>query len=144
MDNWQSTMRRRVSVHEQYSNITPWQTGETSDIVYQDETSTLTKLLMDRQYLHRSIWEGRSPNYFIEVKTTLRSLETPFFCSQKQFDMMENLQLEEEASDGIYLIARVYNLGASGIGLKLYLDPATLRKQDRLKFKADVYRVTPI
>jgi hypothetical protein len=132
-----------VSIHEEYASITPWRFGETADIVYQDCNSILTNILVAKGYLEQSSWEGCSPRYYIEVKTTIGMLEAPFFCSQKQFDMMERMQLNEESSENIYLVARVFTLGTSGTGLKLYVDPATLRKQERLKFKADVYHVTP-
>jgi hypothetical protein len=43
----------------------------------------------------------------------------------------------------IYLIARVFSLGTGGMGLRLYVDPASLQDQGDLKFRADKYAVTP-
>ena len=57
---------------------------------------------------------------------------------------MEQMQLPDLGpSDNVYLIARVFGLGNSKIGLHLYLDPAKLRREERLKFVADKYFVTP-
>jgi hypothetical protein len=137
-------MRHRVSMLEQYANITRWGAEETTDIVYQDRDSTFTRMLIDKGYLERSKWQGLSPTYGIEVKTTIHSLEEPFYCSQKQVDLMESMELDNEPSSQVYIVARVFKLAASGIGLKLYLDPTSLRKQERLRFKADQYRVTPV
>lgn len=78
------------------------------------------------------------------MKTTIGLLDTPFFCSQEQFDMMGEMRLNDEPSECVYIIARVFRLGSSGFGLKLYMDPATLREEKRLKFKANVYQVTPV
>ena len=44
----------------------------------------------------------------------------------------------------VYLFARVYSLGYSGMGLKLYLDPARLRLDGELEFRAEKYTVTPV
>ncbi|KAF2188895.1 hypothetical protein K469DRAFT_748131 [Zopfia rhizophila CBS 207.26] len=143
-ENWQSKIRAYVSVHEDYQNISNWPGRETADIVYRDRTSCLTRLLIEKGYLGESIWEGCTPTYYIEVKTTTSFLETPFFCSQAQYDRMERTQLDNDApSDEIYLIARVFWLGDSGMGLKLYVDPATLRRDRELYFMTDKYSVTP-
>jgi hypothetical protein len=46
-------------------------------------------------------------------------------------------------SNDVYLFARVFSSGGSGMGLKLYLDSATLRQDGGLVFKTDGYSVTP-
>jgi Domain of unknown function (DUF3883) len=133
-----------VSVHDEYANISPWNSYETTDIVYEDSAGILTSLLCQKGYLERSKWDGRSLTYYIEVKTTIGRCETPFYCSQNQFDMMEKMQLVENVSDCVYLIARVFNVGTSGTGLQIHVDPATLRQQGRLEFFADEYKVKSV
>lgn len=143
--NWQSTIRDRVALHEHYQDITTYPGHETADIVYNDQRSALTGLLIERGYLRSTLWSGRSPKYYIEVKTTTGSQDTPFYCSQNQYEMMESMRLDETSSfNEIYLIARVFSLGNWGMGLKLYLDPAVLRKERKLEFRADKYTVTPL
>ncbi|KAH8800361.1 hypothetical protein F5884DRAFT_891279 [Xylogone sp. PMI_703] len=140
--NWQSTISYRVAVHERYHDLERWSGPETADIVYEDQNSFLTELLIERGYLENAIWGGHSPRYYIEVKTTTGSLETPFFCSQLQYEQMERMQLNGAANE-VYLIMRVFSLGVSGMGLKVYMDPATLRRDRGLIFKTDKYAVTP-
>ncbi|KAF1816496.1 hypothetical protein P152DRAFT_428616 [Eremomyces bilateralis CBS 781.70] len=143
--NWQSTIRGRAKVHKRYSDIQNWAGSETADIVYQDRDCTLTKLLVEKGYLRADVWADHSPEYYIEVKTTVSTLKTPFYCSQLQYDRMETMRLVGNiASDKIYLVARVFALGDSGMGLKLYLDPATLRSERQLDFRAEKYSVTPL
>jgi hypothetical protein len=52
------------------------------------------------------------------------------------------LPISEPANE-VYLFARVYSLGYSGMGLKLYLDPAQLWLDGELEFRAEKYTVTP-
>ncbi|KAK7736974.1 hypothetical protein SLS53_006729 [Cytospora paraplurivora] len=83
--NWQSNMRKYARVHPEYANMDPWTGRETSDITYSDENGALTKSLILGDYLDRETWSGRHPKYFIEVKTTQSSCETPFFMSKAQY-----------------------------------------------------------
>lgn len=55
---------------------------------------------------------------------------------------MESTQLAEDC-DKIYIIARVYYLGKPEMGVKLYVDPASLRQKGKLIFRADKYSVVP-
>ncbi|KAF2667223.1 hypothetical protein BT63DRAFT_481662 [Microthyrium microscopicum] len=145
LDNWQSTIRHRVNVHDKYRDLVRWSGRETADIVYRDEANKLTAMLISKGYLSREKWVDRTPTYYLEVKTTTGPLEQPFFCSQNQYDRMEKLELSEDRIDGeIYLIVRVFSSGETRMGLKLYLDPATLRKKHELTFVSDRYAVTPL
>ncbi|KAF2499755.1 hypothetical protein BU16DRAFT_504059 [Lophium mytilinum] len=140
--NWQSTIRHRVAVHERYHGLLRWIGSETADIVYLDRESTLTNLLIATGYLQASTWRHKTPEYYIEVKTTTGLLDTPFYCSQAQYDRMEDMKfLATFSSEKVYLVARVFSLGSSRMGLKLYMDPAEKRE---LEFKTDKYSVTPI
>jgi hypothetical protein len=44
----------------------------------------------------------------------------------------------------VYVIFRVYNLGRADMGLKIYLDPETLRFDNRLSFTAETWSVVPV
>ena len=124
--------------------MSPWPGREKTDIVYEDESSVLTSLLIQKGYLHPSTWEGRSPTYYIEVKTTPNEMSHPFFCSQQQYDVMESMQLSFDSyMQRVYVIARVFRLGGNRMGIKLYVDPASLRSSKELAFNADKYSVTP-
>lgn len=52
---------------------------------------------------------------------------------------MKDLTSEES----IYMIFRVFNMGNSSIGVRIYMDPARLEQEGLLKFTADRWTVTP-
>ncbi|EQB58063.1 hypothetical protein CGLO_01742 [Colletotrichum gloeosporioides Cg-14] len=142
-DNWQSNIRRYVTVHPDYALMEPWSGRETSDIVYEDVSKQLTSLLVRQGYLEtRWLSRPRGPKYFIEVKTTTMSCETAFYMSKAQYQRMRN-NLVTDDSDTMYVIFRVYNLGQKDIGLKVYVDPETLRLAGRLKFTGETWSVVP-
>lgn len=82
-DNWQSTIRRHVTDHADYSDMDPWTGLETADITYNDTEGDFTKLLVINKYLDE-IWVGAKPMYFLEVKTTTKECNTRFFVSKSQ------------------------------------------------------------
>ncbi|KAF5878202.1 uncharacterized protein Bfra_000367 [Botrytis fragariae] len=147
LGNWRSTIRHRVTVHDDYKDMPRWCGSETSDIVYEDREKMLTSLLITNNYFHieelARLRFASSPTYYIEVTTTPGPLDNAFYCSQGQFDRMESMKLQsDQPVNEVCLVARVFNLGASGMGFKLYVDPAGLRRKGQLKFTADKYVVT--
>jgi hypothetical protein len=43
----------------------------------------------------------------------------------------------------VYVIFRVHNLGKENMGVRIYLDPESLRVQGQLEFSAESYSVVP-
>ncbi|GFF84697.1 conserved hypothetical protein [Aspergillus udagawae] len=84
-DNWQSTIRKYVNLHEDYTDLEPWNGRETADITYSDREGTLTALLINKGYLDAT-WTGARPHYLLEIKTTTSSWETPFYMSKYQYE----------------------------------------------------------
>lgn len=78
-------MRRYVTVHPDYATMDPWTGRETSDITYTDTGGVLTDVLIRNHYLKRRRWAGKTPKYFIEVKTTTSSCDAPFYMSNAQY-----------------------------------------------------------
>jgi hypothetical protein len=145
LDQWQSTIRGRVNVHGNYGDLRNWIGGETADIVYHDQHSSLTEKLISQGYLDGTVWINRTPTYYIEVKSTLGAMETQFYCSHSQVNRMNGMRLSASnpGSNDIYLIIRVFSLGSMiGTGFKIYFDPDTLRERGELVFKSDKYIVT--
>jgi hypothetical protein len=56
--------------------------------------------------------------------------------------MRDNI-LDGENTHTIYVIFRVYNLGRDNMGLKIYLDPATLSDSGALQFTAEGWSAVP-
>lgn len=76
-------------MHPRYSNMPPWpHRRETSDIVYDDINSRLTRLLIQAGYLDENIWADAEPQYLIEVKTTTGDCGDRFFLSSNQYRMV--------------------------------------------------------
>lgn len=57
--------------------------------------------------------------------------------------MRNNVISDGAVRDVIYVIFRVYNLGSNDMGVKVYLDPETLRLSEQLSFTADTWSVVP-
>jgi len=90
-DNWQSTIRRHVKVHEDYNDMEAWKGAETADITYDDKKGELTKLLVGNGYLD-NVWIDAKPKYYLEVKTTIKECGTKFFVSKSQYQRVRGLR----------------------------------------------------
>jgi hypothetical protein len=145
LNNWQSRIRSTVRDHGDYAGIEDYPISkETADIIFDDCDGKFTALMIDGGYLPSELWQGRSPTYWIEVKTTTSRCETPFIVGPDQFDFMEAKRLPGVGvSDEVLLLVRVYKLGQAGMGLKLYLDPRKSGNGCELSFHADEYKVVP-
>lgn len=50
---------------------------------------------------------------------------------------------EDRPATEVYIILRVFNLGKSNMGMRLYVDPATMADSGELIFEAESYTVAP-
>jgi len=75
-----------VNTHPSYKNLTAYPGPETSDIQYRDDTGKLTVKLIVDGYLPYETWSGRTPMYYLDVKTTATECNSPFFMSGRQCD----------------------------------------------------------
>ncbi|KAG7135922.1 hypothetical protein HYQ45_006378 [Verticillium longisporum] len=105
-DNWQSTIRRYVTLHPDYQDMPPWNGRETADMTYQDVRGELTKWLKDHGYLDGEGWRGARPKYYIEVKTTTGPHNTPFYMSKAQYQRMQDIH-NARGNDEVYMILRI-------------------------------------
>ncbi|KAK4695759.1 hypothetical protein P7C71_g2041, partial [Lecanoromycetidae sp. Uapishka_2] len=145
-ENWKSTVRKEVCVHEKYANMGPWIGAETADITYEDEGDyALTNLLINHGYSLGDYLEyGARLKYYLEVKTTLKGCETRFYMSKAQYQRMQRMALSpNRQSTEVYIILRVFNLGQENMGMRLYVDPANLERNGELIFEAESYTVKP-
>jgi hypothetical protein len=84
--NWTSTIRKEVLVHPEYRAMGAWPgRHETSDLLYGDAWSMLTRHLINAGYLDENVWAGATPEYLIEVKTTPGNFDDRFYISSNQF-----------------------------------------------------------
>lgn len=146
-DNWQSTIRKYAQAHPEYADLTPWGGTETSDIVYDDVSGVFTTLLIEKRYLSGTNWEGKTPKYYIEVKSTTDQCSTPFFVSDGQLDRMQRTSNGPSGNSNqseIYAVFRVFNLGKDSMGLRIYIDPEEQRKAGKLRFTTDKWVVVPM
>ncbi|KAI1009088.1 hypothetical protein LB504_003135 [Fusarium proliferatum] len=88
-DNWQSQMRKFITIHPDYSDMLPWTAQETADIVYYDRKRILTNHLADKGYLDKTAWQNKKPLFLIEVKSTTGHNRTPFYMSKRQYQRVD-------------------------------------------------------
>ncbi|EHA18945.1 hypothetical protein ASPNIDRAFT_187731 [Aspergillus niger ATCC 1015] len=84
-DNWQSVIRKFVTILPEYSDMTAWYGRETADITYDDHDGVLTSLFIDKGYLRDDVWRGKTPRFYMEVKSSTADHRTPFFMSKYQY-----------------------------------------------------------
>ena len=84
--NWKSEIRDRVNVHADYRSLEPYTyRGAVADLDYQDHSGKLTQFLIEKGLLVQDVWNKKTPQYYIEVKTTTSSnWQEPFFMSKAQ------------------------------------------------------------
>lgn len=164
IDNWQSKIRQYANIHANYIGLRNWDVKETSDIVYNDVKGVFTTFLIDKGYLSKAGWQGRTPKYYIEVKTTTEQCKKPFFVSKGQFKRVSTMlpmrfsgillisPKMRESTNGasgnqnqsvIYTVFRVYNLGKNTTALKIYIDPEEHRRTNTLRFSEEGWTVVP-
>ncbi|KAL3264491.1 hypothetical protein ABHI18_000706 [Aspergillus niger] len=145
-DNWQSVIRKFVTILPEYSDMTAWHGRETADITYDDHDGVLTSLFIDKGYLRDDVWRGKTPRFYMEVKSSTADNRTPFFMSKYQYRRMQEMSnggTQSDNMDTIYVIFRVYNLGQQGMRVKVYVDPETMRVREELLFTAEGWSVVP-
>jgi hypothetical protein len=154
-----------VSVHADYAKLLNWDEQETSDIVYDDYLGVFTTFLIDKGYLSEASWQGKTPKYYIEVKSTTEQCKTPLFMSRGQFKRVSTVRprrfsatllistkmqrstngaLGNQSQGVIYAIFRVYNLGKSKTAVKIYVDPEEHRRTKMLRFSTEKWTVVPL
>ncbi|KAH6876838.1 hypothetical protein B0T10DRAFT_497374, partial [Thelonectria olida] len=148
-NNWKSTIRSYVTGHPDYNDMSPWNGRETADITYQDVSGALTSLLADAG--HMDTWDAdrvrqARPEFFIEVKSTTGPFETPFYMSKAQYRRMQGYSQSRAGAaasfDRVYVIFRVYNVGQDSIGVKVLVDPESMRGRE-LAFTAETWSIVP-
>ncbi|KAF7631517.1 hypothetical protein AFLA_012373 [Aspergillus flavus NRRL3357] len=145
-ENWQSTIRKYVRLHEDYTDLEPWGGRETADLVYTDSEGTLTSFLVAKDYLSSERWAGKRPRFYLEVKSTTSTCETPFYMSKYQYERMQTFSEDESESsepDAIYIIFRVFNIGTDSVSMRVYVDPERMRRRRHLVFTAETWSIVP-
>ncbi|KAH6667494.1 hypothetical protein B0J14DRAFT_567496 [Halenospora varia] len=130
LENWQSNIRPRVSVHPSYVGVEAWHSAESADITYDDSSGAFTNLLIGNGYLDSVIWKDQTPKYFFEVKTTTMECGTTIFLGRDQYDRMQRMKLtNRKSSEEVYCILRVFKIDTTDLDLKIYIDPAGMQEK---------------
>ncbi|KAL3476148.1 hypothetical protein BJX99DRAFT_270598 [Aspergillus californicus] len=143
--NWQSTIRKYASIHEDYADLLPWSGRETADIRYTDTEGVFTSLLITKGYLSES-WAGKTPEYYLEVKSTTSSVDTRFFMSDSQYHRMHTIgdtMSDSGNKSAVYVIFRVFNVGTGSTSLQVYVNPGLMEQRNELTFTAENWSVVP-
>ncbi|PVH80366.1 hypothetical protein DL98DRAFT_628772 [Cadophora sp. DSE1049] len=138
-ENWASTIRHEVTVHEKYRDMAPWTSRETADITYDDDNGAFTSILVDKGYLEE-YWRGSTPQYFIEIKTTTGDCNDRFFLSNSQYARMQRYTIPPGGTvPQVYIICRVFNLGKESLNVTIYVYPEAHRRSGDLVFEAQTW-----
>jgi hypothetical protein len=85
-EHWKSSIRNLVRQHHpRFVDWPEWTETETADIVFPDRRGALTDLLIESGYLEYAAWYNKTPNYLIEVKSTMSNRNKEFYMSKEQF-----------------------------------------------------------
>ncbi|KNG81405.1 hypothetical protein ANOM_010513, partial [Aspergillus nomiae NRRL 13137] len=125
-ESWQSTIRQYIQLHEDYIDLQPW--------------------CGPKGYLSSEMWAGKRPRFYLEVKSTTSSCETPFYMSKYQYERMQSFSGGASGSGGsenIYIIFRVFNIGTNSVAMKVYVDPERMRTNQHLLFTAENWSIVP-
>lgn len=60
-----------------------------------------------------------------------------------QMERTTNGPRGDQNQTAVYALFRVFNLGRSSMGLKIYIDPAEQRRARKLTFTSEKYAVVP-
>ncbi|KAB8229009.1 uncharacterized protein BDW43DRAFT_289566 [Aspergillus alliaceus] len=145
-ENWQSTIRQYIQLHEDYIDLQPWCGRETADLVYTDSEGIMTSFLIAKGYLSSELWAGKRPRFYLEVKSTTSSCETPFYMSKYQYERMQSSSEDASGTGGserIYIIFRVFNIGTNSVAMKVFVDPESMRRSRHLLFTAETWSIVP-
>ncbi|KAJ4286393.1 hypothetical protein N0V88_008016 [Collariella sp. IMI 366227] len=109
-------------------------------------SGVLTSILISKGHLPSARWQGKTPNYYIEVKASTLDCNTQFFVTQffvsgYQYQKMKEVTLKDDTA---YIIFRVYNMYTRDINVRLYMDPTQLEQEGKLRFWTDEYKVTRV
>lgn len=161
-DNWTSRIKGLVKVHPDYESMKLWNGfEELADLEYHDTTGVFTKFMTEKGHLPRAQWEGKTPTYYFEVKSTPRACDAEFYMGGAQYQkarpayisalcfsvLTSNLvslgltwvrfQMTTLCTDDkIYIIFRVFEMFEDKINCKLYVNPPELERQGKLEFLA--------
>ncbi|KAK0706087.1 hypothetical protein B0T26DRAFT_755619 [Lasiosphaeria miniovina] len=136
-ENWTSNIRKHAAVHPDHQSMPHWRGREKADFEYQDVDGAFTDLLIYKGYLASATWQGRTPKYHFEVKSTPLLCNAPFFMSSAQYNKMKKLATD----DSVYIIFRVFNLYKAEVDVRLYVDPVQMEADGLLEFSIDKYTV---
>ncbi|KAK0611985.1 hypothetical protein B0T14DRAFT_531382 [Immersiella caudata] len=101
--NWTSNIKQQVKIHPDYETMVSWGGGvEVSDLQYSDTSGLFTALLIEKGHLSSAKWAGKRPHYYLEVKSTPRSCNEPFYMSGSQYKKVKFLRNPSFAALGTY------------------------------------------
>ncbi|KAK1761584.1 hypothetical protein QBC47DRAFT_409582 [Echria macrotheca] len=137
--NWTSNIKKQVTVHPDYEGMGSWGGGaELSDLQYTDRSGIFTDLLVRTGHLSDN-WAGKRPSYYLEVKSTPRTCDEPFYMSGLQYKKMT--ELCTDGDEKVYIIFRVFDMFSDRVNVKLYVNPVELERRGVLDFSTDTYTV---
>lgn len=144
---WTSELRHHVQ------GFMPWTPEDPtelySDFTVRDRNGVLANWMLANKIQIPPGWEPADFRYHIEVKSTTKSVEDPFYMSHLQMDKARRISEMEKSLAGpreVFVIFRVHGLdlhGEAEAGLEIYCDPWRMVERGELGVETWEWRVTP-
>ena len=142
---WMSELRHYVDGHKRWIPADP--TTLYSDFTVSDEYGKLARWMVENDIQVADDWLGASLRYHIEVKSTAKTVDDPFFMSHLQMRKARELA-DRRSRNGdtkeVFVIFRVYDVEGQEPGLEVYCNPWRLIQEGRLDCETQEWRVTPV
>jgi hypothetical protein len=139
---WTSELRQHVE------GCKPWVPEDPTvlyaDFTVRDETGKLANWMIANGVKLPAGWAPCDFLYHIEVKSTAKNVDDPFFLSHLQ--MSKAKEISETRSKNpreVFVIFRVYDVESDEPGLEVYCDPWRMIESGRLNCEAQEWRVSP-
>jgi hypothetical protein len=143
---WTSELRHHVDGYKRW--VPEDQTTLYSDFTVSDEHGTLTSWMIENDVSVPNDWLGAKLRYHIEVKSTAKTIDDPFFMSHLQInkarDLAEKRRSSNDDDKDVFVIFRVYDVDGPEPGLEVYCNPWKMIKEGMLNCETQEWRVTPV
>jgi Domain of unknown function (DUF3883) len=137
---WTSELRQHVK------GFKPWSPPDCdilySDFTVRDQHGKLTNWMNANNVKFPADWQSEDLLYYIEVKSTAKNLEDPFFMSHLQMkEAQKHAETRTKDPREVFVIFRVYDVESEEPGLEIYCDPWIMIKEGALRCETQEWRV---
>ena len=142
---WTSELRHHVDGHKRW--VPENQNALYSDFTVPDDYGTLAGWMVENGIQVPKDWLGAKLLYHIEVKSTTKSVDDPFFMSHLQMNKARKIgegTFNNNQPGEVFVIFRVYDAEGQEPGLAVYCDPWNMIQEGKLNCETREWKVAPV